>query len=479
MRALTRYLLGSVCACVLAGSAPIAGAMVAPFVPQDGKADKADEQAEKEIKIAEMDPEFMQRANAAIGRGVQHLLTLQVADGHWPSAHEKFAHGPYPHGVTALVLLTLLKSQANRFDERIEKGFAFLKESWDNFYKGGMEWGAPGGWRTYEAGLTLMSLEALARWKPPSMAASKSKSRVLGGNLKKPEVEWAKQITEWLISTQTDTRQIKVNTGNGGYRTEYIPECWHYPTTQKGATDHSNTQYAVLGLRSAGNLGIRVPFKTWAAVYEHFIWAQSATGPKVNRVMMKREKKSKKQKGHTGGSEALPFTPHTVSTIVDRARGWAYFGNQQPGAAEPNVETGSMTTVGIACVAIAYNELEKMSQWDKDARKLVRDRDTIAARDKSIHDGFAWLAHNFTVEKNPGHPQSSWHFYYLYGMERAGVLTSTINIGMNDWYREGGEKILSMESNGSWRTSDGPTTATCFALLFLGRATVPLTVTTR
>ncbi|MHC5020017.1 MAG: hypothetical protein ACYTGX_07890 [Planctomycetota bacterium] len=476
MSAISRLLLGGVFGCLLAG-----GSIAAPL--QDGKAAKEDEKAEKEIKIAEMDEEFMGRVNAAIGRGVQHLLTKQAPDGHWPSQHEKFQHGPYPHGVTALVLLTLLKSQANRFDERIEKGFAFLKERWDNFHTGGKQWEGAGGWRVYEAGITLMALEALARWKPPSMAGKKHKTRAVGGNLKKPEIEWAKQLAEWLIATQTNTRQIKISTGNGGYRTEFIKECWHYPTSTNGATDHSNTQYAVLGLRSAGNLGIPVPAKTWQAVYEHFIFVQEETGPKVNRVILKRKKKKKKKKSHAGGSEALPFTPHTVSTITDRARGWGYFGNDKPksGTGEIGCTTGSMTTVGLACVAIAWNELEKAARRDKDARKFVRDRKNRQARDTSINDGFAWMAHHFTVDENPYHPGGGWHYYYLYGMERAGVLTSTVNIGKYDWYREGGEKILGAESNGSWNSGkgDGPIGSTCFALLFLGRATVPLVQTTK
>jgi len=476
MSAISRLLLSGAAFCLLAG-----GTLAAP--PQ-GKDAKADDKAEQEIKLAEMDDEFMARVNGAIGRGIQHLLTKQAPDGHWPSQHEKFQHGPYPHGVTALVLLTLLKSKANRFDERIEKGFAFLKERWDNFYTGGKQYESAGGWRVYEAGITLMALEALARWKPASFKRKKkSRTVALGRDLKKAEFEWAKQLTEWLIETQANTRQIKISTGNGGYRTEFIKECWHYPTSSNGATDHSNTQYAVLGLRSAGVLGIPVPYDTWRAVYEHFIFVQEPTGPKVARVILRRVKKKRKKRGHSGGSEALPFTPHTVSSITDKARGWGYFGNDKPkaGTGEIGCTTGSMTTVGLACVAIAWNELEKLARRDRDARKFVRERDNSSARDTAIHDGFAWLSKHFTVDENPYHPGGGWHYYYLYGMERAGVLTNTKNIGKHDWYREGGEKLLGAESNGSWNSGkgDGPIGSTCFALLFLGRATVPLAQTTK
>lgn len=435
--------------------------------PQDD-----DEAAEKAIKAGIDDPEFMARVNAAIGRGIESLLKRAGKDGKWPHEHENFTHGPYPHGGTALALLALLKSGANRFDERIEAGFKHLKESWDNFERGGRQWDGVGGWRTYEVGITLMALEALGKWKPPG-TAKPGHTEAMGGKLKRDELEWARQLRDFLVQHQTVTRSITHTSGNGT-SVEEKREMWHYPTSLKGSTDHSNSQYAILGLQSASRLGYPCEARVWQAVMDNMFFTQAESGPKVNRVIM--APRAKNKEGY--------FRPHTVSNIADRARGWGYFGNQRPSVSVSgdggNDETGSMTTVGIACVEIAWNELGKCAaKGDRDAQKYVRDRENSSAKEQAVHDGFAWLAKNFSVETNPGHPKGWWHFYYLYGLERAGVLANRVNIGEHDWYREGGEKLLALEKNGSWSSNDGALASTCFALLFLARSTVPLTQTTR
>jgi hypothetical protein len=64
-----------------------------------------------------------------------------------------------------------------------------------------------------------------------------------------------------------------------------------------------------------------------------------------------------------------------------------------------------------------------------------------------------------------------WHIYYLYGLERVGMLYGTDRIGSHDWYDEGAAWLIKNQaSNGSWRN----VADTCFAILFLKRATAPL-----
>ena len=62
--------------------------------------------------------------------------------------------------------------------------------------------------------------------------------------------------------------------------------------------------------------------------------------------------------------------------------------------------------------------------------------------------------------------------YHLYALERAGDLTGDSLAG-HDWYREGAAYLLGTQrDDGSWDDgSDTPVPGTCFALLFLGRAT--------
>jgi hypothetical protein len=82
-----------------------------------------------------------------------------------------------------------------------------------------------------------------------------------------------------------------------------------------------------------------------------------------------------------------------------------------------------------------------------------------------VKRGMEWL------ETNVKGKLPKWHIYYLYGVERAGMLYGTDLIGTRDWYDEGAEWLIEhQEKNGSWRS----VTDTCFAILFLKRATAPL-----
>jgi hypothetical protein len=94
--------------------------------------------------------------------------------------------------------------------------------------------------------------------------------------------------------------------------------------------------------------------------------------------------------------------------------------------------------------------------------------------------GRRWLDEHFDVERHPfgrgwvkGH-----YFYYLYGLERYAMHFGIERVAGHDWYREGAEALLArQEGNGSW----GNLEDTCFAILFLRRATLapPAPVTGR
>jgi hypothetical protein len=82
-----------------------------------------------------------------------------------------------------------------------------------------------------------------------------------------------------------------------------------------------------------------------------------------------------------------------------------------------------------------------------------------------IRKGMDWL------DANAKGKLPKWHIYYLYGVERAGMLYGTDLIGTRDWYDEGARWLLDHQAdNGSWRN----VTDTCFSILFLKRATTPL-----
>lgn len=87
-----------------------------------------------------------------------------------------------------------------------------------------------------------------------------------------------------------------------------------------------------------------------------------------------------------------------------------------------------------------------------------------------IGRGMSWLSRFYTVEKPSG-----WHLYYLYGLERVGSLTNTEKINGHDWYKEGCNLLIKKQANdGSFTDQGGAVSATCFAVLFMTRATEKL-----
>ena len=79
----------------------------------------------------------------------------------------------------------------------------------------------------------------------------------------------------------------------------------------------------------------------------------------------------------------------------------------------------------------------------------------------------------------PGAP-NAFLYYYLYAVERLGMLYDTGKIGGHLWYPEGAKVLLDAQKpDGSWDASlpKTPTWDTCFAILFLKRATRPLVAT--
>ena len=82
--------------------------------------------------------------------------------------------------------------------------------------------------------------------------------------------------------------------------------------------------------------------------------------------------------------------------------------------------TGSMTSAGITALTIC----EVMLRNSKQAKKLRKER---ARMRDAVHAGYAWMLNNFSVRKNKhGH---AFHFYYLYGLERACELGQIATVG--------------------------------------------------
>ncbi len=230
------------------------------------------------------------------------------------------------------------------------------------------------------------------------------------------------------------------------------------PVTKKrmGPTDydHSNMQYLALGLRACHDAGIRFnpalisKFKQWWMTHQ-------IIDPKTGAMPLQLDKKS--SSGRT-----------TVASIRIQPAGWDYDGGKINAGPKPGAK-GTMTVGAVGALCIADYILGK--DWK---------------RSKNVLAGMQWLNVNFSVTEAPNdHRGNAWYYYYMYGLERAGMLYGTETIGKHRWYLEGAKKLLEFQAgDGHWahqgpkKKLECPARDTCFAILFLKRATHRLDVAT-
>ena len=382
----------------------------------------------------------------AIRKGAVFLRAQQARDGRIGEVmHEGKGH--YQIGATALAGLALLaagdkaavrkrKEIDAQYEKRkgvVDKAMAYCRKQ-DVWMRGG------NAASTYDTGTLLMFL---GEYHNPQFDKKGRRKGAGKGKKQKPNPcglpeearRGAKKMVRWLLSKQTD---------KGG---------WGYPMYRE---DMSNTQYALLGLRAARDCGCLNEDHAFLRVIERVLGTQEKEGPKVLRTI---------------GGESKGDSLYKIDSD-DRARGWGYMPDQKP-----RMATGSMTTAGIACLAICHDALtrpERSALYESVKENHVR---------RGIQDGFAWLDLNFTVRSNPPARAPAWHYYYLYGLERAAMLAGRARIGRYDWYLEGAKYLVAAQKeDGHWSTGvlGGKAYAasevldTAWAILFLKKATKPV-----
>ncbi|MGE0193076.1 MAG: hypothetical protein AB7T63_13665 [Planctomycetota bacterium] len=349
---------------------------------------------------------FRRRVDAAVDQGVGRLRVAQLADGTWtvPAALDR-----HRLGYTALVTLALLVGGVPVEDEAIERALGAMRPMPIT--------------GTYDAGTLLLLLHARYGtpqnpWSDPPVD-DKGAAQVDEGcaeSIPKEDRAWMQRAVTFLLENQTDGH-------------------WRYP---EGGMDLSNTQYALLGLWAAARCGFEIPEAVWMSSLTWLLGVQAPTGRPV-----------KLHVNEVRGEYRVVWTQDA------RERGFRYMENHP--------YSGSMTTAGIACLAICQEHLWGSRRFPPKLRKRVR---------KSIEDALAWMQEHFDVKSNPGAAgDATQHLtYYLYGMERAGLLARARFMGRYDWYLEGATYLLeSQRGNGSWDFYDY-LRDTAFAILFLKRS---------
>lgn len=325
------------------------------------------------------------------------------------------AHYGYKSGPTALALLTLLKGTPGREDAAIKKGLDWLlKQPFES---------------VYEVGVSMMAVEEFYA-KPgehDEAAIGKLREADITRKLSKEHLDWMTKAAQWLEGIAQ----------NGG---------WSYKNATE-RVDFSNTQYGLLGLQAAARCGVTVDENVYAKLVKKYVACQQRNGPAQPLSLTAEE--------HDGGK--------TVPRIKAEARGWGYYDNPDD-VGEPATE--SMTCGGISSLAIGASVLARMKSraFGPDDRKRA---------DEAVRDGWAWMAANFSVKANVPKGRD-WHYYTLYGLERAASLNGVKKINEHDWYFEGAVYLISNQaSDGAWCAGDWVWHHdVCFAVLFLKRATI-------
>ena len=192
--------------------------------------------------------------------------------------------------------------------------------------------------------------------------------------------------------------------------------------------DFSNTQFAILGLRACREAGVEVPKETWKAALEYLRKFQRPDG------------------------------------------GWGYvMQGEQDGASYASLTCAGACSLAICLAATGASDVKG---------------------DAGLKKALGWLDKNLDVSRNVGIDQSEvvgpspWQYYHLYSLERVGRALNLETVGKQKWYPAGATWLLgAQQADGHWADGEGPRSRpsyftpadTCFALLFLTRATRPVT----
>ncbi|MDH3592256.1 MAG: terpene cyclase/mutase family protein [Planctomycetota bacterium] len=396
---------------------------------------------------------LQEAVNKAIKNGVAWLKERQNKDGSWApvTANRDYVTGKVGAtrvrdgtGPTAFALYALAKCGVSKKDPAIKKGLAWLtskpkyvngqdpKIKVSSGWYAGKAWDQTGDKRfyqstPYESAAVVLMIEAVFTksqkntrgHRKRKLSTDNPRSPPTGSKIPKKMWQWMHERIVWLTTGIRGKRTIKgCQTPNGG---------WRYGQAG-GGEDLSSTQFVLLALRAASQAGYPV----------------EKTQPNAWQWAAKFIKACQRSNGGFAYDRKAPKT------------------------------SGSMTACGIASLVICKEQMALAGQpvpgW----------------MDDSIKKGLDHLDTIFVAGGNPGGGEggaTAHHYYYLYGVERVGDLTGRSEFNKKNWYLRGANVLIPAQApDGMWtdRTAFAPqdVLGTCYALLFLKRATPP-TVTAR
>ncbi len=361
-----------------------------------------------------------------VNRAIEKAIANLRADKSWRNVR----------GSAALVAYTLLQCGIKPGDETLDAALLAMVEGPKLQQFGHL----------YHAAVTILALEAKVVPEAERIANAQGMAPgKLVRNLTPEDRKLMQEKLDYLASgTLADT-----------------PGLWSYGPENKAVLrpDLSNTQFAVLAFAAAQRCGLELPKGVIKAAGEQVLQFQQVNGPKVTRVASWNEKTGKyERKGKP--VEARGFAYHLPDT-------------SKPGYAGNTVVEayGSMTCAGVCCLLLLADMVESMTPDRRSAEFPSGIKTWRQNCELGIEGGLAWLDQNLSLTRNPWTKDNATNYYfYLYALERTGALAPTEVLGEHQWYNEGAALLVfTQPETGQWHDLHD----TCFALLFLKRATIP------
>jgi hypothetical protein len=356
-----------------------------------------------------------QRVQQAVDRGIIYLKRTQLPTGSWVVGKDDWTEDCLPSfygaGFAGLGGLALLESGVPADDPAVQAAARFIRLSGPRLH------------RTYDVTLAALFLDRLgdARDRPliRSLALRLAAGQTAQGG-------WSYQCPLLSRSQEKNLEKALHKKTRADLRKHLRPP----PPGAKQASksdpaDNSNTQFALLALASARRHDLPLDF-TLGMTELRFRFSESAAGWRYHWW------------------------------IPARARGY-----------------GSMTCVGLLALAVGRAAAEEKPTPEGKQEKAWPEDPGIAWGLKVLG---AYLRYPSDVRPVLARdPRGAVvNLYFLWSVERVGVLCGVQTIGGIDWYRWGAGLLLhSQRHDGSWlgRGSGGyPAADTCFALLFLKRS---------
>jgi hypothetical protein len=193
---------------------------------------------------------------------------------------------------------------------------------------------------------------------------------------------------------------------------------------KSGPGDNSCTQFAVLGLWTASRIGIDIdgPLEL---VAERFLKSQNTDG------------------------------------------GWPYRGSVEEGKVEPT--KNSMTFAGLFCLTVARaTKLRKMLQAREEGTTTREETPETGSQGEALMKDPVFKK---GFDRAVAFASGSGSRYFLWSMERVGVMLNLEKLGAKDWFKLGADALVrTQQPDGAWPDAQGGLADTSFAVLFLRKA---------